>query len=184
MDINSINNLIYAEVLKKYGLNLPEYDESTHIENDNTINEALLKFLMTKEGYRKEKFEIEKSEHSITRQHISDKIDELAKKEDLIKIKDEIIDKIQTESAETKKHLEEQITDLKQCLSRYLPHKRTFRMSFYFTSIFSISIISNILFDIQIIHPFWAAIGLFVSCGFLIMSYFFFLDWKKGINDG
>jgi hypothetical protein len=76
--------------------------------------------------------------------------------------------------------LKAQTQELEQFLGRYLPHRRTFRISFFSTVIMIVSILSHRLFNIEIIHPFWATIGLFISCGFLLMSYFFYLEWKKG----
>ena len=185
MDKNSINKLALAVQYKKYLSKLSEEEEKTVPITDESSSYDIqyYKYLKILDTFLK-KSEPNKSEDSKKIQTILEKITELPQKNDLIKTQKEIIKNIRAESAETQKHLEEQIEGLKQCLSRYLPYKRTFRMSFYFTTMFSVSWLSYTFFDIQIIHPFWSFLGMLVSCGFLIMSYFLFLDWKKGINDG
>ena len=124
----------------------------------------------------------EKSEHEKTREHVSERFDklsfELANKEDLIKAKDEIINKIKSESIQTQKLLKDEILEIKESLLRYLPHKITFRISIYFVSLFLFAFFADML-GVQIIKPFWNILGMSVSGGFLIMAYFLFLDWKK-----
>lgn len=153
----------------------------------------------------------EESEHEITRQHVSEKIDELsaelAKKEDLIKLKDEIIEKVQKESdalsaelaktddiikakeeiiekvekesKEIQQYLEEKIAGLQESLSRFLPYKRMFRGSFYLLMFFLFSVLSEILLGITIVATSWAWLGVSISAAFLLMSYFSFLDWRN-----
>jgi len=125
----------------------------------------------------------EKSEHELTRSFISDKIDtlssELAKKEDLIKTKDEIILNIKNEAEENRKLLIQQIEELRKELKRFLPYKRAFKVSLYFTLLFLFSFFTNTFLNIEIIKPFWETLGLFISGSFLLMSYFLYLDWNK-----
>jgi len=127
--------------------------------------------------------EHEKSEHELTRSFIADKIDalasELAKKEDLIKAKDEIILNIKHEAEENRKLLIQQIEELRKELKRFLPYKRAFKVSLYFTLLFLFSFFTNTFLNIEIIKPFWETLGLFISGSFLLMSYFLYLDWNK-----
>lgn len=124
----------------------------------------------------------EKSEHEVTREHISERFDkltsELANKEDLLKTKVEIIKKVEFESIQTQKVLKDEIFELKESLLRYLPHKITFRVSIYFVSLFLFAFFADML-GVQIIEPFWNILGMSVSGGFMIMAYFLFLDWQK-----
>ena len=127
------------------------------------------------------------TEHEVTREHISEKIDklssDLANKEDLLKAKDDIIKKIESESIQTQKVLKDEIFELKESLIRYLPHKITFRISTYFVSLFLFAFFADML-GVQIIKPFWNILGMSVSGGFLLMAYFFFLDWQKSNANG
>lgn len=124
-----------------------------------------------------------KTEHEVTREHISEKIDNLANKEDLLKAKDEIIKKVELESIQTQKVLKDEIFELKENLLRYLPHKITFRISTYFVSLFLFAFFADML-GVQIIKPFWNILGMSISGGFLLMAYFFFLDWQKSNANG
>lgn len=72
--------------------------------------------------------------------------------------------------------------DLTNYLMRFLPHQRASRTSVYFIVLFSFSLLSHLVFGVQIIKPFWATLGLLISSGFLVMSYFMFLDWKNGVS--
>ena len=123
-----------------------------------------------------------KTEHEVTREHISERIDklasDLANKEDLLKVKVEIIEKIELESIQIQKVLKDEIFELKENLLRYLPHKMTFRIAIYFISLFLFAFSADML-GVQIIKPFWNLLGISVSGGFLIMAYFLFLDWQK-----
>ena len=127
------------------------------------------------------------SQHERTRQHISDKLQELivemATKDDIIKSKNEIIHNIKNESAAMQKILSSEIAELKANLLSFLPYKRSFRISFYFVMLFLFFQLSDIFLNIHIIEKFWGLTGLFVSAGFLVMSYFLLLDWNKKNNE-
>lgn len=125
----------------------------------------------------------EKSEHERTREYISEKIEtlstEVAKKDDLLRVKEEIIKKVERESKEIQLSLEQKIQGLQTNLSRFLPYKRAFRASSYVLIFFLASVFSDILLGITIVQKFWAWLGLSISAAFLLMSYFAFLDWQK-----
>lgn len=125
----------------------------------------------------------EKSEHERTREYISEKIEtlstEVAKKDDLLRAKEEIINKVERESKEIQLSLEQKIQGLQTNLSRFLPYKRAFRASSYVLIFFLASVFSDILLGITIVQQFWAWLGLSISAAFLLMSYFAFLDWQK-----
>lgn len=130
----------------------------------------------------------QKSEHEITRQYISEKIEklssELAKKDELLKSKHEILLKIEDEFQQNKLALENEVNNLKNHLVKYLPHKRSFKTSLYFVILFLSFIFSELFFNVKIMETFWATLGVSVSFGFLIMSYFLFIDWKNRDRNG
>jgi len=71
------------------------------------------------------------------------------------------------------------VREIESNLSRLLPHKRLFRISFCITLIFLFSIFSDLLFDFTIIAIEANWFGLIISFVFLIMSYFMKQDWEK-----
>lgn len=122
------------------------------------------------------------AEHEKTRRYLSDRFDELAKKDDLLKAKDEIINKIVSENKENKlliENLNENITDLQDMLIRFLPHKRLFKISLSFFIFFTISLLSNYFLNTIIIVTPWSWFGFLFSFGFILMSYFLRRDWNK-----
>lgn len=148
---------------------------------NNQFKDELFTFLT--ERFSKDYKVPEKNEHELTRKHIAEKIEDLslkiATKEELIKSKEEIICNIKKESLATQEKLKSEIEELRSVLLSYLPHKRAFKISFYFVALFLFFIFSEYFFNIQIINKFWGSVGLCVSGGFLVMSYFLFLDWKR-----
>jgi membrane-associated HD superfamily phosphohydrolase len=146
--------LIEAPQILRYYLNTEEmclgaldYSEPHYIYLKNALEPASINALknLVKDTKSDPTAGLESNEHENTRQHITEKIDELAKnlakKEDIIDSKEEIIKTIRAESNEIKACLEEKIIALETHLSRFLPYKRMFRGSFYgliffFTSIF------------------------------------------------
>ena len=138
---------------------------------------SLLKELLTKEYKVTDEFQ-----HELTRKHISEKFQDfssqIATKDDIIKYKKEVISNIKKESLATQEKLKAEIEELKCALSSFLPHKRAFKISLYFVTLFLFFMFSELFFNIQIIDKFWGSVGLSVSGGFLVMSYFLFLDWK------
>lgn len=123
--------------------------------------------------------EVRISEHQKTRQFISERFDELAKHDDLIKARDEIIESLKLESQKTQEELQNQINELKHYLNKFLPYKRAFRVSSYFLALFAFSTLSELLLGIVIIKPFWSTLGLAISGAFLLMSYYLFVDFKR-----
>lgn len=126
--------------------------------------------------------EKESTEHEHTRELFIEKFSELAKNEDLLRAKDQIIAETRAQSREIQERFAEQIMELQSQLGRFLPHMRVFKTAFYFACLFLGSIFVDLLFNIKIIQPFWAALGAAISAGFIGMSYFMYLDWqeKKG----
>ena len=125
----------------------------------------------------------EKIEHRKTREFISEKLDilsnEVAKKDDIIRTKDEIIETIQKEAKETQRILSEQIVGLQGHINRFLPHKRLLKTSLFLLSFCSISIFSDELLGVVILNRFWAVLGLLTSSIFSIMALIMFKDFKK-----
>ena len=147
--------------------------------------------------------DVQHDEHEETRNLISDRFDELPKKDDLLKAKEEIIknlefdkeklekiitnqkkiiQKIENESKVIQESLKEQIRGFQENLSRFLPYKRALKTSFYFLALFLGCIWSEILLDIRIMEPFWAWLGLIIFAGFLVMSYFMLMEWKRKLK--
>jgi hypothetical protein len=117
----------------------------------------------------------ESAEHERTRELF---IEKLEKCEDLISSRSgDIIEKIELESNAIQRKLEEQVLELQNSLARFLPHIRVFKTAFYFTSFFLTSIFVDLLLDVKIVQPFWAALGATISFGFIVMAYFMFRDW-------
>ncbi len=127
--------------------------------------------------------ESQHTEHEFTRKLICEKIDslsdELAKKEDLLRAKEEVIENIRTEAEKTRSDLENRIIYLQKSLVRFLPYKRAARLSFYFISLFSFALLADLVLGVTIMDRFWTSIGICVSGGFSVMSYFLYLDWQK-----
>jgi len=121
----------------------------------------------------------EVSEHEQTRQLFIEKFDQLAKHEDLIKAKDEIIEQIQKEANATRLQLQGEIAELQNNLTRFLPYKRLFKTSFCCAGFFLAALLSDLLFGVTIILKFWAFLGASISVGFVVMAYSMFLDWRK-----
>lgn len=172
----------YSEKIKQLKLIKNQFtDIKTNPIGQEEFASSLLKELLTKEYKVTDEFQ-----HELTRRHISDKFEDLvaqiATKDDVIKSKEEIIANIRKESLATQERLMAEIKELKCNLSVFLPHKRAFRLSLYFVILFSFFIFSELFFNVHIINKFWGSIGLSVSGGFLVMSYFLFLDWK-GIKE-
>jgi uncharacterized membrane protein len=119
------------------------------------------------------------SEHEQTRQLFIEKFDQLAKHEDLIKAKDEIIEQIQKEANATRLQLQGEIAELQNNLTRFLPYKRLFKTSFCCAGFFLAALLSDLLFGVTIILKFWAFLGASISVGFVVMAYSMFLDWRK-----
>ena len=142
---------------------------------------------LIKELFASEYKDHDAQQHEITRQHISDKIQDLsaqmATKDDIIKSKDEVISNIKAESIVTQEILSSEIEELKINLLNFLPYKRSFRISFYFVILFLFFQLSDIFLNIHIIEKFWGLTGLSISAGFLVMSYFLLLDWNKKYNE-
>jgi len=168
----------YSEKIKKLKLIKNQFaDLKTSQFEQEEFASSLLKELLTKE------YKItDEVQHELTRKHISEKFQDLsaqvATKDDIIRSKEEIIANIKKESLATQEKLLTEIEELKYVLSRFLPHKRAFRLSLYFVILFLFFMFCELLFNVQIINKFWGSVGLSVSGGFLVMSYFLFLDWK------
>ncbi len=128
----------------------------------------------------------DRSEHELTREHISDRFDKLdadvAKKDDLIRTQEEIISAIKSESQQIQSEMENQIHGLQARLVRFLPYKSTFRTSFYLLISLVACLFVKVFLGVTIIESFWAMVGIIISAGFLIMSCFMCLDWKKSIH--
>lgn len=104
---------------------------------------------------------------------------ELTQKKDLIEAKKQIIGALKEESGLIQSKHAENIQDLKSTLGEYLPHKRTFKVSMYFLTLFSGCFFSALLFNIKIIEPFWNMLGVIVSCGFIFLSIGLRKDWDN-----
>jgi hypothetical protein len=123
--------------------------------------------------------EQEIAQHEQTRKLIVDRLGELAKAEDLVKTKEEIIANIKMESKAIQQQLEKNISELQRNLERFLPHMRVFKTAFYFAAFFAGSMLADLLLNVRIIQPFWGVLGASIAASFLIMSYLMFRDWQK-----
>jgi hypothetical protein len=198
-----------AAETKSFMLDSPATNVSDWLQvNDNFDVQSLTSYLIEKKyphpfqthiTKTRQKTETEE-EGEKTRQFISEKIeylkDELSNKTDLLEAQKEIIQKITDESKEIRRvlkqeivELTEQITDmnlqiagLQSNVSRFLPHKRVYRVSVYFVTFFLISIIFQNILGIKVMDNLWEWVGLAISTSFLCMSYFMFLDWKETIK--
>ena len=150
--------------------NLAEEETKNNLKVIIDLNKEIIK-------YQKELMEHQKEKHI-------ELIAQLANKDELLETRDQIIQTIKEESRVIQKHLELKISDLQGNLLRFIPYKRAFKTSLYFTAFFLGSILCPIIFDIPVMQPLWAWLGLFISAGFLIMSYFMFLEWRKKISGG
>lgn len=158
----------------------------------NMLKEIHLSEISAIKSQRAIMFDFDEHEQK-TRELVIEKLDKLAEKDDVINAKEEIIktikaksektiDNIKAEAEKTRYHLEGKIVDLQTNLARFLPYKRAFKTSIYFLILFLGSIISDHLLNVKIIQPFWSWLGLSISTGFLLMSYFMYSEWQENIN--
>lgn len=133
-----------------------------------------------------EELDKSRSDHERLEAQIVTLSEDIAKKEDLIVAKEEIIKKVYLESQELQRLTKEKIDELKSTLEDFLPHKRTFKVSLYFMILFSACFFATLLTGISIITPFWNFLGIYISCGFILLSFALHKDWKntKESNNG
>jgi hypothetical protein len=139
-------------------------------------------------------------EHRKTRELISEKLSDLAQKQDLIEAKQEIIstlerrieeltgdlarsrdlvastkeicDRVRSEAEETRTALSREVADLQRYLSKFAPHRRFFKFTFGFFGFFLVSLIADQIFRVRIVTPFWNAVGIMITTAMLIVIYF------------
>ncbi len=97
---------------------------------------------------------------------------ELAKSKELEACTIRLCDQIRLESEETRKHMTEELSDLRTYLSKFAPHKRFFRVTFGFLCFFGVAQLLHSLFGIEIVKPFWGTVGAVLSAAMLIVIYF------------
>jgi len=160
---------------------------------------------------------VEHEEHEKTREFVAEKLADLAKKQDIIETKEEIItalknqiadleerleataaklvkteeleaatsrvcEEVKLRSEETCRQMSEQLADLRRYLSKFVPHKRFFKVTFGFLCFFSVAVFVDKVFGVRIIEPFWGAIGIALTAAMLVVIYFGMKDAQESVD--
>ena len=122
------------------------------------------------------------AEHEKTRMLISEKLEEVAKKDDVIQAKEEIIASLNKQVEELENELKairhesseslQELRELRRCLEHFAPPKRFFRVTLGFFLFFLLSQIFGFALGLRIVDPFWANTGVVITALILVVIYF------------